>query len=134
MRDYFNELYEWDETGNKRRKQRAAADGERFRFTMQMMDAAGFRPFFADGSPDCTSPHRPGHRFADTDDAAKIAAEEAYQERSRRLQDAWRNKGEQQREDSAPQHTRSLDEMRAAADQAYADRSVRMSNAWRTNR
>ena len=133
MRDYFNELYEWDANGNKRRKQRVAADGERFRFTMQMMDAAGFRAAFADGSPDHTSPHRPGYRFADTDDAARLAANDAYEERRERMANAWRNKGQQHdaNSDAPPPRTASLDELRAQADAAYREKCQRLRNGWR---
>lgn len=135
MRDYFSELYEWDEDGNKRRK-RVPRDGERISFTMQMMDHAafGFRPTFSDGTPDHTSPHRPGYRFADTNDAARIAADEAYEERRERMQNAWRRKGDAQTDDnrnSAPPRTRTLDEWRAAAEKAWEDRNKRMQNARR---
>ena len=89
-------------------------DGERFNLPMRFMDAEAravadalaqkygrFHTHFSDGTPDHTSPHKPGYRFADIDDAAKIAADEAYEERSRRMETAWQRKGEQQQDASA---------------------------------
>ena len=67
MHDHFNELYEWDEHGNKRRK-RVLRDLEQISFpmTMAFKDAAGFHTHFSDGSPDHTSPHQPGYRLRST--------------------------------------------------------------------
>ena len=73
--NHFDELYEWDENGNKRRKKRVAGDRERITFATISDQAHGFRQMFADGSPDFTSPHRKGFRFADVNDEAKIAAQ-----------------------------------------------------------
>jgi hypothetical protein len=122
-------------------------DGERFIMPMAFMDAqardvrdvlaekygGGFSPTFADGTPDHTSPHKPGYRFADTDNAARLAALDAYAARSRRMEMAWQRKGAQKQDDvhDAPR-TRSLDELRAAAHQAWHDRNKRLSNAWRS--
>jgi hypothetical protein len=132
----FRHDYELDEDGRLRKKKRVADDGQRYSFTMMMMDAArfGFTPTFADGTPDHTNPHRKGYRFSDTDDPDRADAEQAYRERNRRMETAWRRKGEQQdetRDHRAAPRTRTLDELRAAADQAYAQRNRRMQNAWR---
>jgi hypothetical protein len=122
------------------RKKRVLPDGDRIHFSMTMMDNAafGFFPRFSDGSPDFTNPHRPGHRFADTDDAARLRAEEAYQERSRRMSDGWKHKGEQRSDDarvtSRAHPQRTLDELRAAAEAAYEARNERLRNAWRDKR
>ena len=137
MHDHFSELYEWDEDDKLRRKKRVARDREQIHFPVTVMDAMqalGFHSTFADGSPDHTSPHRPGYRFAHTTDAARLAADQAYEERRERIANAWRRKGDAQADDNrdaAPPRTRSLDELRAKADQAWEDRNKRMANAWR---
>lgn len=127
-----------DRFGRRRRARKGEVpqDGERISFSPLLMDNAayGFRPQFADGSVDYTSPHQPGYRFADSDDPDRADAEQAYRERNRRMETAWRRKGEQQDETHdhrAAPRTRTLDELRAAADQAYAERNRRMQNAWR---
>jgi hypothetical protein len=67
-----------------------------------------FHPFFSDGTPDLTSPHRPGFRMADTNDDARLAADEAYQKmrehmpsnaspRKESRQDPVRDRSSQQR-------------------------------------
>jgi hypothetical protein len=123
-----HELFELDEHGIPRRK-RVARDREQLHFPYIADHAAyGFSPTFADGSSDFTSPHRKGFRFADTNDAARLAADEAYHSRSRRMETAWQRKGEQQHDQA---RTKSLDPLRSAADQAYAERSERLQNAWR---
>jgi hypothetical protein len=135
MHDHFNELYEWDEDGNKRRKKRVARDRERITFATISDQAFGFRPTFADGSLDHTSPHRPGHRVADTYDEARIAANDAYEQRRERMANAWRNKGYPQLEDDGGERdycTRTLDESRAAADAAYQAKRERLQNGWRS--
>jgi hypothetical protein len=135
MHDYFNELFEWDEHGRKRRK-RVARDRERISFPMTAMDAAqalGFSSTFSDGSRDFTSPFKPGFRFADIGDAAKIAADEAYDQRRERMANAWRTKGNATH-DAAPPRTATLDELRALADAAYQAKCERLQNAWRTSR
>ena len=132
MIDHFSEHYEWDEDDKLRRK-RVARDREQIHFPVTVMDHSAFRPTFSDGSPDHTSPHRPGYRFADTTDDARLA-DEAYEERRERMQNAWRRKGDAQADDNrdaAPPRTRTLDEWRAKADQAWEDRNKRMANAWR---
>jgi hypothetical protein len=133
MQDHFDEYYEWD--GNvPRKRKRIARDRDRISFPMTAMDhvASAFSPTFADGSPDHTSPHRPGFRFLDTDDPAKLAAQEAYEARRRRMENAWRHTGQRQDEDhTPPPRTRTLDELRAAAEGAYQDRNVRLANGWR---
>ena len=86
MHDHFNELLEWDEHGNKRRKKQVLPDGATTHFPMQMMDsAAGFRRTFTDGSIDHSHWSRPGFRVPDTSDEAKLAADAAYEERRARL-------------------------------------------------
>jgi hypothetical protein len=54
-------------------------DGERLSFSPLHMDHAGFGfdTTFADGSPDFTSPHKKGFRFADSDSPSRCAADEA---------------------------------------------------------
>lgn len=136
MHDHFSELYEWDENGIPRRKKRVARDREHIHFPVTVMDAmqarAGFHPTFADGSPDFTNPHRKGFRFADVDDADRLAANEAYEQMRTRLSDAWRNKGQQQDadlDDRTP--ARTLDALQQDAATAYAERNKRLQNAWR---
>lgn len=133
MHDWRDEL-EMGPDGKLRRK-RVARDRERITFaTISDHAAYGFSPTFSDGSPDHTSPHRPGFRFADTADAGKIAANEAYEARSRRLESGWQRKGEQHdafAEESAPPRLASLDELRAKANQEYENRSRRLADAWR---
>jgi hypothetical protein len=87
--DAFNRLFEWDERGVKRRRHMAR---DREHITMQMQDggASGFRPLFADGSPDHTSPNKPGFRFADTCDASKKAADDEYEKMKRRMASGYK--------------------------------------------
>jgi hypothetical protein len=131
MRDYFSENFEWDGSKPVRRKKRVLPDGARAHFTMQMMDHAafGFAATFADGTPDHTSPHRPGHRFADVDDAGRLAADAAYEARRQAMH--YANK--RGRQDGAGNHgaTPDLHRLRDLADAAYEDRRQRMANAWR---
>ena len=90
MEDYFSEHYEWD-GGIPRKKKRILPDGATTHFTMQMMDAAsGFHRTFADGSSDHTHWSRPGFRFADSNDKGRLAADAAYEERSARMETAWK--------------------------------------------
>ena len=130
MRDYFNEMYEWDGNVPRKKKKQVLPEGARAHFTMHMMDNAafGFGPTFSDGSPDHTSPHAPGYRFADVGDPNRLAAEQSYRARSRRMEDGWRRKDEQK--DAAPR-PRTLDAARQQADAAYQARSQRLSNLWR---
>jgi hypothetical protein len=130
MRDYFNEMFEWDGNVPRKKKKQVLPDGARANFKMQMMDHAGdFIPIFADGTPDHTSPHRPGHRFADVNDEARLVANDAYEERRQRLH--YANK--RGRQDGAGNHgaTPDLHRLRELADAAYEDRRQRMANAWR---
>ena len=134
MHDLIDD-FELDEHGNKRRK-RVLRDLEQISFpmTMAFKDAAGFHTHFSDGSPDHTSPHKPGYRFLDVDDAAKIAADEAYQARSRRMATAWKRKGDAQANangDGTPVRTHTNDELQRDAQAAYDERTKRMQNAWR---
>jgi hypothetical protein len=131
MPDWKDEL-EMDEHGQLRKK-RVVRDREKISFTMQMMDAANgrFVDHFADGTPDHTNPHRPGHRFLDTNDPAKLAAQEAYDARSRRMETAWRRKGEQHQQGNEENNKPTLDEARAASDAAYQARSERMRKGWK---
>jgi hypothetical protein len=81
-----------------------------------------FKDTFSDGSPDFTSPHKPGYRFADTDDASRHAASEAYEAKRTRMSDAWRKNNDA-----------TLDgaQARATANAAYAEKIARLSNAWK---
>jgi hypothetical protein len=104
--DAFDDPRNWVEGQFKPRK-RIARDREGVSVPMQLMD------------------HRPGYRFADDD--ARVAAAEAYDERSARLSNAWRR-------DSASDHrgaTPTLDEGRKAAEAAYRERSRRLQEGWR---
>jgi hypothetical protein len=135
MHDHFSEYYEWDADGIPRRKKRVARDREQISFPMTAMDQAAFafNPTFSDGSPDFTSPFKPGYRFLDVNDAARLAADAAYEARSERMQNAWRTKGDVKADtrDAAPPRTRTLDELRAASAAAYEARSKRMAGAWK---
>jgi hypothetical protein len=106
----------------------------------------------SDGTPDHTSPHRPGFRFIDHGEL-RDAADAAYEERRARLSDAHRARDavpplatpferrlarleavrreepaprRAERETPTPDPTRSLEELRADADAAYAARSRRL--------
>lgn len=135
MENHFDEHYEWDANGVlTKKKKRTAHDGEHITFTTISDQAAyGFSPSFSDGSVDHTSPHRPGYRFADVDDAGRIAAQEAYDERSKIMSEKWMQKGGQQQADArdAPPRTRTLDELQKDATAAWEARNKRMQNAWR---
>lgn len=126
----FRDDFEMDENGRLRRK-RVLPDGDRVSFSMTMMDHAayGFAPTFSDGSPDFTNPHRPGHRFADVNDEARLTANDAYEERRQRLH--YANKRRRQDEAGNQGATPDLDHLRELADAAYEDRRQRMANAWR---
>jgi hypothetical protein len=138
MIDHFSEHYEFDENGlPRRKKKRVARDREHIHFPVTVMDAMqalGFRRTFSDGSPDFTSPFKPGYRFADTNDEARIAADRAYEARRERMENAWRTKGDVKAEDNrdtAPPCTRTLDELREAAEASYAEKCRRLQSAWR---
>jgi hypothetical protein len=93
-----------------------------------------FHSHFSDGQPDFTSPHRPGYRFLDNNDADRLAANAAYEQMRQRLNAAWRNKdapGADNRDAAPSRRTLSLDALQAQAEQAWRERSKRMSNAWR---
>jgi hypothetical protein len=62
-----------------------------------------------------------------SDGTPALDAKQAYDERSSRLQNAWR-KDYRDDADAAPQSTQDA---RAVADRAYEDRKARLSNAWR---
>ena len=97
-------------------------------------DAYVFDQTFSDGSVDHTNPHRPGFRFLDIDDVAKLAADEAYEQMRTRLTDAWRRKREKQssdHRDGARPRTPTVDALQKDAALAYAERSKRMQNAWK---
>ena len=131
MHDHFNELFEWDEHGNKRRKKQVLPDGATTHFTMQMMDsAAGFRRTFTDGSIDHSHWSRPGFRVLDTSDEAKLAADAAYEERRARLSNAWR-RDEGHRDPVHDDRRPSLDELEQRAVSAYEARNARLRDAWR---
>jgi hypothetical protein len=135
-------------------------DGSKAHFTMQMMDhAAGFSHTFADGTPDHNSPFKPGFRVLDTNDSSVIAAETAYRERSRRMEDAWKRKAKAPDDDEdeeddplvqRPGETESAwlrrqalarkaaqavkGDARELADAAWEARNERLRNGWRNNR
>jgi hypothetical protein len=93
-----------------------------------------FTKQFADGSPDFTSPFRPGFRFLDTNDANRIAANDAYEARRQAMHYANKRRRQQQQDDAGnrnPTASLDLDQARAIADSAYQERSQRMANAWR---
>jgi hypothetical protein len=132
----WKDEFEMDDDGHLiEKKKHVLPDGGRIHFPYIADHAGRFHSHFADGSIDHTSPHRKGFRFADTDDAARIAANDAYEARSRRMADAWKHKGEPQDGEELPRggssRTLSLDAARAAADRAYEARSRRMADAWR---
>jgi hypothetical protein len=133
MHDHFSEYYEWDENGIPRRKKRVARDREHIHFPVTVMDAMqalGFHSTFSDGSRDFTSPHRPGYRFLDVNDEAKIAANDAYEARRERIHYSSRQRQQDANaDDRAP--ARTLDALRQAAEKAYEDRNARMRNAWK---
>ena len=110
------------------RCKRVLPDGERIRFPMTAMDHAAYGFQSADGSPDHTNPHAPGHRFADVNDAAKAAADQSYEQMRTRLdyrhRDGASDRGSQQR-------TLSLDALEQLAADSYAQRNDQMRNAWR---
>jgi hypothetical protein len=125
-----------DRHGRRRRLRpgEVPADGETIHMPVTVMDAmqalGGFLPTFADGSPDHTSPHRPGYRFLDVNDEAKIAANDAYEARRERIHYSSRQRQQDANaDDRAP--ARTLDALRQAAEKAYEDRNARMRNAWK---
>jgi hypothetical protein len=127
-----------DRYGRRRRLRpgEIPADGETIHIPVMLMDHGGFHPYFADGSVDHTSPFKPGHRFLDVNDEARIAANDAYEQMRERMANAWRNKGQQHDADAddrdvARPRTRTLDALRAAASAAYDARSKRMAGAWK---
>ena len=130
MHDHFSEHYEWD--GNvPRKKKRVLPDGTTVHFPYLADNAYGFHSTFADGSPDFTSPHRKGFRFADVNDGDRAAANDAYEQMRTRLSDAWRRKDERSVATKEAPPTRRLDELRTLAEKAWHDRNERMRNAWR---
>jgi hypothetical protein len=135
-----------DRLGRRRRARKGETirEGETIRFPVTIMDASArevhdalaaryeFSPTFSDGSPDHTNPHAPGYRFLDVDDEGKLAAEQAYRERSRRMEDGWKRKGDDNTSANAnAKPAATLDEARRAADAAYEARNKRLQNAWR---
>jgi hypothetical protein len=93
-------------------------------------DAYVFDQHFSDGSVDHTNPHRPGFRFLDIGDVAKLAADEANEQRRERIHYSNR-----QRQQDAAIHqrvpARTLDALQQDAEVAYAERNKRLQNAWR---
>jgi hypothetical protein len=103
-----------------------------------------------------SSPHRPGFRFADTNEVRLPVANEAYEARSKRMREAWKKEREElsamveeherkQRERDRRKTLASrglfgrrdastLDELEHAATQAYDERSRRMETAWQRNK
>jgi hypothetical protein len=121
MHDHFHEHYEWDADGQLKKKKRVLPDGAR------MSVAMGFYDHFSDGSPDYTNPHAPGFRFSDTDDPARVAAQQAYDERNKRMATAWMRKGEPpQQVDARDRAPRTLDELQHDAISAWESRNRRL--------
>jgi hypothetical protein len=120
-----------DRHGRRRRLRpgEVPADGETVHIPMQFMDHGGFHPYFSDGTPDHTSPHRPGWRFADTTDAARLAADEAYEARRERMHYANRRRQDGTGDPGAT--ARNLDQLRALADAAYEAKCKRLQEGWR---
>jgi hypothetical protein len=93
-----------------------------------------FTRTFADGSTDHTDPHRPGHRFADVDDAARIAAHDAYEDR-RKTQHYTSRYPRPAVQDAKPQDAHKPEvNLDQARELAWEERNVRMANAWRQNK
>jgi hypothetical protein len=132
-------------------------DGSKAHFTMQMMDhAAGFSHTFADGSVDHTHWSRPGFRFADTNDAARIKANDAYEQRRQAMHyDAKRRRKQEEEDEEEERRKRAAGaetemerrqrlarkaaqavtgDARALADAAWEARNERLRNGWRNNR
>ena len=93
--------------------------------------AYGFFPTFSDGSLDSTSPHRPGFRFLDTKDSAKLAADASYREMVARLD--YRHRQQDGASDHGSQRTLDADALKRAAADAYEARSERMRTAWKNH-
>jgi hypothetical protein len=88
--------------------------------------------------------HTRGYVFA-VDTAIRQRAVDAYDERSRWMEDAWRHRHEQDDErkgstcgasaygttDEKPPPPRSLADAQAAAERAYLDKIERLKNAWK---
>src|SRR5262245_58860173 len=85
---------------------------------------------FSDGSPDFTSPYRPGFRFLDAGDPLRLVAEQAYEERRKRLAEPWRKHRQHPVHDHASRQL-TLDQLQAAAASAYEGMKQRLANAWR---
>jgi hypothetical protein len=116
------------------------ADGERIRVPHAFMDAAS-----REARDALESKHgrraivdhqergfRRGYQTIDATPAraAHDAAAEAYEDRSRRLENAWRKN---HRDDAAraPLSTQDAAQARVLADSAYEDKKQRLQNAWR---
>jgi hypothetical protein len=151
MPDYIE-----DHFGHRRlaRKGDVLRDGEKFVFTMSMMDAAqralaNAHGTFRDDAVKVTDSfgfaagHRPGHLYHTDAKVQRLQdqAAAAYRERSERLHYANRRQrqddaGDRQRQEDAAGDrggTRALDaaQARELADREYQNRCQRMSNAWR---
>ena len=131
----FRDDYEMDKDGKLRKKKRVMPDGATMHVPMGFYDGRFF-PTFADNSPDHTSPHQPGYRFADTNDADRLAADDAYEQMRQRLSNTWRDKRVlvAEKRDTAPLRVPTLDQLQAQAQEAWQARNERMRNSWRTNK
>jgi hypothetical protein len=104
-----------------------------------MNDTLTFTDRFADGSPDYSSPNRPGFRVLDSNDPNRIACNDAYEARrqdmdyrsKRRLSEDDKTDKTDKTEQRTAGATLSADQARALADAAWGERTKRMQNAWR---
>lgn len=126
-----------DRFGRKRRarKGEVLADGETIHFPVTLMDemtrvmsdAMESDRMIRDahGTP---AGHRPGFAFASDGARLRDAANDAYEERRQRLQDAWR-----QRPQECDHTARALgaEHPQAQADHAWEDKKERLAQAWR---
>jgi hypothetical protein len=122
---------------NKRRRRTpndglgVVVDGDYLSVPMQFMDdvqravAASHGMALHDGRGGPAG-HRPGYCF-DTDTDARQRADDAYEQRNKHLNNAWR-KDAVTTDDKRPTN---LKDAQAAAAHAYEERNQRLQNAWR---
>ena len=128
MHDFFSEHYEFEHGIPRRKRKRVLGDREHISFPYIADAAYGFSPHFSDGAPDLTHPNQKGFCFADVDDAAKLVADQAYEQMRTRLDYRHRQQGGASNHGSRPP---TLDQLEQRAATAYAQRTERMKRAWR---
>jgi hypothetical protein len=145
MPEHFAEII--DRHGRRRRAKKGdvLADGEKFTVSMQFMDSQLHDELVAKHGGGAIrvvdvagrlAGHRPGFVFDHAHTKLVDAAQRAYDERSKRMADAWRTDKDKPQHDGrvasceCPQL--SLDEARALADSAREARDERLRNAWGT--